>query len=230
MEQGKFIVIEGTDGSGKGTQIAPLAEKLRSNGRQTEIIDFPQYSDNLWGQMVGQFLKGDFGDINALPAKYAALPYMLDRLVAKPKIEKWLSEGKVVLSNRYMTSNLAFMGAKAPDNERQELIEWLKEAEYGTNKIPQPDLVVLLNVTPELSHAMVAKKEERDYMKGSEKVRDIFEDNIDFQIKVARVYMDLAKTEPNWAVIDCLKDKQMRPIPEITAELIKTLQQKGIIE
>jgi dTMP kinase len=229
IKKGKLIVIEGTDGSGKGTQIKPLAEYLKKQGQKVEIIDFPQYADNMWGQMVGQFLKGDFGDIDALPPKYAALPYMLDRLVAKPKIEKWLSQGKVVLSNRYMTSNLAFMGAKAKD-KRDETIEWLKQAEYETNKLPQPDLVVLLNVTPELSHSMVAKKEERDYMKGSKNVRDIFEDNVAFQTQVAGVYMHLAKTEKNWKVIDCLNGKDMKPIPEITEELINALKEKKIIK
>ncbi len=228
IKKGKLVVIEGTDGSGKGTQIKSLMNMLTSRNISSEVIDFPQYSDNLWGEMVGQFLKGEFGEIDALPPKYAALPYMLDRLVAKPKIEQWLSEGKLVLSNRYMTSNLAFMGAKA-GTERDETIAWLKNAEYDTNKLPVPDLVILLNVTPELSHSNVAKKEARDYMKGSEKVRDIFEDDVNFQTKVAEVYLHLAKTEPNWEVINCLEGTKMRSIESITNDLVKTLEERNII-
>ena len=227
-ERGKLVVIEGTDGSGKGTQIKSLVSCLTTRNIPAEVIDFPQYADNLWGEMIGQFLKGDFGEIDALPPKYAALPYMLDRLVAKPKIEKWLDEGKLVLSNRYMTSNLAFMGAKA-GSARDETISWLKKAEFETNKLPIPDLVILLNVTPELSHSNVAKKEERGYLKGSEKVRDIFEDDVNFQTKVAEVYLHLAKTEPNWTVIDCLEKGEMRQIENITDDLLKQLEEKKII-
>ena len=228
-KRGKLIVIEGTDGSGKGTQIKPLAEYIHKNDGKVEIVDFPQYADNFWGEMVGQFLKGDYGDIDALPPQYAALPYMLDRLVAKPKIEKWLSQGYIVIANRYATSNQAFMAAKAPDGERQKLIDWMKKAEYVGNKLPIPDLVVLLNVTPELSHSNVAKKEARAYLKGS-KVRDIFEDDLDFQKRVAAVYLHLAKTEKNWEVITCLEGEKMRPIEDITEDLINTLKKKGIMK
>lgn len=227
-ERGKFIVIEGTDGSGKGTQIKPLAEHLTNIGEHVEIIDFPQYTDNLWGGMIGKYLKGEFGSLYQIDPHYAALPYMLDRIVAKPKIKNWVNNGKFVIANRYAPSNLAFMAAKMPDRKaRDEFIKWMEQAEYDENKIPRENMVLLLNVTPDLSQKNVDKKAQRGYL--GNKKRDIHEDDINYQRKVAEVYLHLGKTHPHWQVIDCMEGQDMKPPEVITQLLVDALVKKGII-
>lgn len=226
-ERGKFIVIEGTDGSGKGTQIKPLVEHIRAGGQSVQVIDFPRYNDNVWGQLVGRYLKGEFGGLNIDP-HLAALPYVLDRVLAAPLINGWLDQGDLVVANRYATSNLAFMAAKLPREEWDPYIEWLEKAEYQETGIPKEDLVMLLNVTPSVSHNNVAKKDQRDYL-GGDKVRDIHEDDLDYQAKVARVYLHLADTRPHWRAIQCMEGDKLKEPDTITQMLIETLSKDGII-
>ncbi len=60
MQRGKFIVIEGLDGSGKGVQTNLLIERLRKEGYQVEMADFPQYG-NWSAAFVERYLRGEFG-------------------------------------------------------------------------------------------------------------------------------------------------------------------------
>lgn len=226
-ERGKFIVIEGTDGSGKGTQIRPLVEYATVRGNAVQVIDFPRYKDNVWGELVGRYLKGEFGGLDIDP-HLAALPYVLDRVLAKPLIEQWLSKGNLVIANRYASSNLAFMGARLPEEERDKYIDWLEKAEYKENKIPREDLVLLLNVTPHISHHNVGKKAQRAYL--GDKARDIHEDNLGYQSTVAKVYLHLAQTRSHWRVVECMDGDKMKPQDEITTQLIATLAKEGILK
>lgn len=107
MKKGKFIVIEGTDGSGKKTQLDLLQKKLKKYYKKLLIIDFPRYYDSIWGKMVGEFLISKYGKFETIDPHLAALIYMIDqytwsRDIGKPFIEK----GGLILSNRYFTSNV----------------------------------------------------------------------------------------------------------------------------
>lgn len=227
IKKGKFIVIEGTDGSGKGTQIKPLVEYIKTKGQMVQIIDFPRYDDNVWGKLVGRYLKGEFGGLNIDP-HLAALPYVLDRVLAKPLIDGWLEKGNLVIANRYASSNLAFMAAKLPRGQWNSFIGWLEKAEYEENKIPKEDLVMLLNVTPSVSHKNIEKKGKRKYL--GEEVKDIHENNLDYQSKVAKVYLHLAKNRSHWRVIQCMDRDKLKDPGVITEMLIETLSKEGFIK
>ncbi len=134
--KGHFFVIDSTDGSGKGTQIKLLNKYFKENGISSETVDFPRYEDNIYGQMVGDYLKGKFGSVQEVDPYLASLMYAGDRLLAKPLVEKHLTGGKIVMANRYVSSNKAFMSAKLPVGERQKFIDWIDRLEYKTNTIP----------------------------------------------------------------------------------------------
>ena len=87
MKKGFFIVIDGTDGSGKATQTKLLAEKLKKSGRKVKTIDFPQYENNFFGKMVGRYLSGEFGKSSEVSPYLASILYAGDRFEEKEPIE-----------------------------------------------------------------------------------------------------------------------------------------------
>ncbi|MGH9702977.1 MAG: dTMP kinase, partial [Candidatus Acidiferrales bacterium] len=103
---GKFIAIEGIDGSGKRTQLDLLDAELSRRGIAHVRVSFPRY-ESFFGSMVGQFLNGEFGTLDKVDPHFSALLYASDRLEAKPELMGHLQSGAVVLSDRYIGSNLA---------------------------------------------------------------------------------------------------------------------------
>jgi dTMP kinase len=122
---GVFIVIEGTDGSGKGTQFNRLAERLTGEGYDVATFDFPQYDQDS-SHFVREYLNGKYGTAEEVGPYTGSLFYALDRYEAAPKIRKALEEGKVVLANRYVGSNMAHQGTKFRHaEERRGYFIWL---------------------------------------------------------------------------------------------------------
>src|SRR5580700_9400291 len=111
---GKFIVIEGTDGSGKGEQTIRLVKRLKDSGQAVTPFDFPRYMEaSAW--FVSQYLNGSFGTIEEVGPRTASLFYALDRYAASPDIRAALARGETVVSNRYVGSNLGHQGSKFSD-------------------------------------------------------------------------------------------------------------------
>src|SRR3989344_5283279 len=110
-KRGKFIVIEGTDGSGKGEQTLRLVKRLKNTGYNVVSFDFPRYSEpSSW--FVVEYLKGAFGTLKEINPRTASLFYALDRYAAAPQIRSAIKAGKIVISNRYVASNLGHQGSK----------------------------------------------------------------------------------------------------------------------
>ncbi|MEK7097993.1 MAG: thymidylate kinase, partial [Patescibacteria group bacterium] len=135
QKKGKFIVIDGTDGSGKTTQLGLLAERLKNLGHLVEIADFPQYNTKSAG-LVEEYLSGKYGSADEVGPYRASIFYACDRYDASFKIRKWLEEGKIVISNRYVTANMGHQGGKIDgEKERKEYFDWLYNLEYETFSI-----------------------------------------------------------------------------------------------
>jgi len=118
-----FIVLDGTDGSGKTTQATLLVERLRKEGHMVETADFPQYEQ--WSAAFAErYLRGEFGSALEVGAKRSSLFYALDRYAASFQIRSWLKEGKIVISNRYVSANKGHQLGKLRAEERKEFLAW----------------------------------------------------------------------------------------------------------
>ena len=111
MQKGFFIVIEGTDGGGKKTQQDLLKKNLEGRGFEVEIFDFPRYGERSCA-MVEDYLNGRFGFLDEIGPRIASIFYAVDRFATKKKIEEAINNGKIVISNRYVSSNQGYQGAK----------------------------------------------------------------------------------------------------------------------
>src|SRR5436305_1652515 len=160
--RGKLIAIEGIDGSGKRTQVELLASALRAMGHSVCATGFPQY-ESWFGNMVGQFLNGELGPLETVDPHFTALLYAGDRFEAKPKIQAALNEGKVVLIDRYIGSNLAHQSARAPAEKRDAFRRWIEHLEYNIYDLPREDLILYLRVPPAEAQKLVTQKSQRTY-------------------------------------------------------------------
>ncbi len=229
-KKGKLIVIEGSDGAGKATQLKLLNDYLREENYKVQSIDFPRYYDSFYGKMVAQFLRGEFGTLKEVDPHLASLLYALDRGQAKEQMELWLKNGEFVLSNRYATSNLAHQSAKLSSKKRKQFINWDLELEYKINGIPKEDIVIYLYVPYKISRKLVAQKtqEVRAYAKG--KKRDIHEKDIKFMKNSEDAYLRLVKQFPHWIKITCVDKKgNLKSREEIHEEVKKVLKSKKIL-
>ena len=197
---GKFIVIEGTDGSGKATHLALAVEKLRGEGRAVEVMDFPQYGQKSAGA-VEEYLNGKYGGVQEVSPYTDSLFYAVDRYDASFKIRAALNEDKIVLSNRYVLSNAAHQGSKIKnEKERALFLDWLHKTEYGILNLPRPDAILFLHVPAEIGYELVLQKSAREHLQG--KKRDIHEQNLEYLKTVEQTYLTLAKHDPGITTIE----------------------------
>src|SRR5215469_12831680 len=159
---GKLIAIEGIDGSGKRTQLELLEKALAARGLLTYSTGFPLYQ-SFFGKMVGRFLNGDFGDVESLDPRLTATLYAGDRFEAKSSLCSALEQGRIVLVDRYIGSNLAHQTARVPPTERNEFINWVEHLEYNIYGLPREELVLYLRVPPAEAQALIARKSARSY-------------------------------------------------------------------
>lgn len=212
MSKGAFIVIDGIDGSGKTTQIELLKKALASKGVPLQAISFPRYGDNKYTDQIEKYLRGEESfDPYTISKAYAA-----DRLLAKPQIEAWLKQGKLVVANRYVSASKAHLGAKLPEGEDKVFFKWLDQLEYKRNALPKEDLTILLSVDPKTGqqNALKAKK------------KDINEHDLKHLEEAAEIYLELSKSEPNWVVVECMANGKMKSPEQIHKEILDILQRK----
>jgi len=214
--RGKFIVIEGTDGAGKGTQAELLIDAMRQFSTVT-YFDFPRYTESVFGQVIGRALNGEFGNFLELNPYLSSLPYMLDRASARDPMCKALEQGHIVC-NRYTTSSIAFQSSKLPLDKRNEFITFVESAEYGELGIPKPDLILFLYVSAVVSDKLVEKKAQRSYIGKGQK--DLHEQDRNYQTAVAETYHTLARWRPDWHVIDCMDGDGILPVEKIHQKIL----------
>lgn len=212
-KQGLFIVLEGIDGSGKTTQIEVLRKYLDEKNIPYEVISFPQYGKNEYAEKIYLYLSGKFVEVNQYSIAKA---YASDRKTVREQISNWLENGKLVIANRFVSSSKAHMGANLPDEKREEFFKWLDQLEYETNGMPKPDLTILLNVDPKVGQENALKDHKVD----------LHEKSIEHETKAAQIYLELSKNEPNWMVVNCMENGQMRSKQEIHQEIVDVLKSK----
>ncbi len=226
-KRGHFIVFEGTDGSGKATQVKLLRAELQRKGVKHQVIAFPRYGGNPYSKLISNYLNGDFGEVDEVNNYLISLAYAGDRFLAKEIINDWLDQGYLVIADRYVSSNKAFMGAKLPKDKRQEFIDWLDDLEYSINGIPREELTLFLNVPVDLTFKNVAQKGGRDYLKNQ--THDIHERNLNYQEETRKVYLGISEIEPGWEVINCIIKDKMIDRQTIHSQIKQILSNKEII-
>ena len=220
-----LIVLEGLDGAGKSTQVRKLKEYLGRRCGALEYIHFPRYDAPVYGDLIGRFLRGDFGSNESVHPQLVALLFAEDRHGAAPAIREALAAGKTVLLDRYVYSNIAYQCAKLPSlDERRRLRDWIFNTEYGEFNLPEPDLNLFLDVPigfVEQSLSQQRSGADRSYLSGAQ---DIHEASIAFQRDVRSMYVAETLRDSHFIRIDCSDAQgQMLPPEDIFAKVQSTI-------
>ena len=211
-----LIVIEGVDGSGKGTQAQQLTERLTATGRRVRLLSFPRYRETLFGHAIGDFLNGRFGQLNEVHPFLASVLYAADRYESKSVLTEALEQSDVVVCDRYVPSNLAHQGAKLDGAEREELLRTIERIEFDVFALPRPSLVVLLDVPVEIAQLNIAAKKPRSY---TDKAADLQEADADYLQRVRDVYLQLASADSLWQRVESARAGEQRSIAEIGEDI-----------
>ncbi|MBC8388448.1 MAG: hypothetical protein H8E13_10430 [Actinobacteria bacterium] len=218
MKKGKFIVLEGTDGSGKTVQFQHLFDRLIKQKIDVRTLDFPRYGKPS-SYFVEQYLKGNYGSWEEVGAYRASLFYALDRFATSSKVKKWLKQGKIVLSNRYVGSNLGHQGVKIKGRAgRERFFKWVNELEYKILYLPKPDINIFLHMPAKIAYSLVDNKGKREYL-GCKK-RDIHEQDI-FHIKQAeKVFCEVVKLFPKeFTTVECVEKGKLLSIEKVEEKI-----------
>ena len=211
---GKLIVIEGTDGSGKSTQFRLLSQHLEEENIAFKHLVFPRYQEES-SALIRMYLGGQFGsnpsDVNA----YAASSfYAVDRYASyKMDWGQWYEEGGLVLSDRYTTSNAVHQASKEPEDKRQDFLGWLYDFEYSKLGLPQPDLVIYLDMPTDFTEKLMRSREQK-----TGTTADIHEKDLAY-LATCRETGRYAANFYGWNVINCVENGQMRSIEDIHQEI-----------
>lgn len=221
-QPGTFLVIEGTDGSGKGTQFKLLKEYLETEGYDVAYFDFPQY-DHPSSYFAREYLNGKYGTAEEVGPYTGSLFFSLDRYESARKIREALDAGKVVLANRFTGSNMAHQGTKFNNAEqRRGYFIWLDNLEFEMLQIPRPDLSVVLRVPAEIAQTLVDKKEARSY---TDKKRDIHEADLSHLQRSVAVYDDLCELFPkDFLRLDCVRSGNLLSIEQVHKLLVEKVK------
>lgn len=226
-----LIVIEGLDGAGKSTQIKLLQEYFSSKRLEYRYLHFPRTDAPYFGEMISRFLRGEFGSLGEVNPYIVALLYAGDRKDAADLISGWIKQGRYVLLDRYVYSNIAYQCAKIDDsNKRRELKEWIFSLEFDHFAIPRPSVNIFLDVPfsfTEKSLRTGRSGDDRTYLNGN---KDIHESSMLFQSRVREEYLATSETDTTLKIIDCTgKSGEMLPAEDIHQQIIELLKINKLI-
>lgn len=187
--RGKFISVEGLDGCGKSTQVRLLARWLRRMGHEVVVTEEP--TDGPIGRIIRMVVAGGF----KVPVAAEALLFAADRLHHVERvIAPAVSSGKVVISDRYIASSLAYQSARGLP------LRWVMKI---NEMAPEPDLMILIDVPAEVTARRINRSRRPDG----------FERDLELQKKVRQVYLNIARRY-KMKVID-----GNRPVDEVQEDI-----------
>ena len=218
MAKGKLIVIEsGSDASGKATQTEKLYNRLLEEGYKVRTVSFPSY-DKEHSSLVKMYLNGDFGKkAEDVDCYVASTFFTVDRYASyKTLWGSFYEEGGIILCDRYTTSNMVHQAAKLTEGEKDKFLEWLWDFEFNLYKLPKPDLVLFLNVTPKVTASLMQNRPSK--IDGGNQ-KDIHERDEEYLRKSYENALYVAN-KYNWTKINCVLNEKMRTIDSIHEELL----------
>lgn len=221
--KGKFFVIEGTDGSGKTEQFKRLLKRVRRAGYPVATFDFPQYRKPS-AYFVTEYLNGRYGGWKEVGPYKASLFYAMDRFDVGGKLRAAVAKGNIVVSNRYVSSNMGHQGAKIADpRERKKFFRWLYDLEYRILGLPKPDCILVLHVPARVAQKLVDRKGSREYVKGVK--RDLHEADIGHLLQAERTYLEMVRMFPrDFKLVECVERGRLLSIPEVHERIWKVVR------
>lgn len=213
---GKLIVFEGTDGSGKATQAALLCQYLQKESIPFRKVDFPRYGQPS-AAMVQEYLNGKLGkkpeDVNAYAA---SMFYAMDRYASyKQDWGEFYQQGGLIVADRYTTSNAVHQASKLAKEEQKKFLEWLFQLEYELLGLPEPDLVLYLDMPIEITERMMRQRETDTGTHA-----DIHEQNESY-LRRCRDNAKAVVQACGWTVVDCARHETPRTPEEIHEEVLR---------
>lgn len=174
----KIIAFEGIDGCGKTTMLKKVTSILQQHNKTFKVLDFPRYTDSIFGEYIGKFLNGDLRK----PDSYSfILWYALDRFDALKKIKETGENFDFLLCNRFTLSSLAF--------QKIEIWNQIENIENNILCIPIPDRYYVLDIDPSIAVKRNLEKAERVYVNGL----DINEKDYNLQEAARNNYLLLSR-------------------------------------
>ena len=219
---GKLFVIDGTDGSGKQTQLEKLKERLEREKIDYKSVSFPNYESES-SALVKIYLNGELAeDPKEISPYIASTFYAADRYITfKKEYEKYYKSGGIILADRYTTSNMVHQAGKIKDDtEREKFLNWLWDFEFNLYGLPVPTQVFFLNMPTEYALKLM---ENRKNKITQEEKKDIHERNPEHMIDAYNEACKLSK-KYNWKEIQCVKNKEIRTIEDIHEEIYQEIK------
>lgn len=175
--KGKIIVIDGMDAVGKNTQSILLCKKLQEQGHKVKLFSFPNYQDDS-SFFIKKFLNGEYKDINN--PYTISLFYAVDRAITFIReIKEKYDQGYIIILDRYYISSILYQLHNLKEyTDKMLYMQYIGIVEVEGNKLPIPDMTIILYAQPEVSDRLLNKRYNNDDSK-----RDINE-NINTQRQV----------------------------------------------
>lgn len=221
---GKLFVIDGTDGSGKQTQLEKLMQRFKQEGIEFQKISFPRY-ENPSSSLVKMYLGGEFGqNAKEISPYIASTFYAADRYAAyKTEFGEYYQKGGIVLADRYTTANMVHQAGKIKDpKERKKFLDWLWDFEFNLYGIPVPTEVFFLNMPPD--YAMKLMENRKNKITNQDQ-KDIHERDKNHIIDSYNAACELVNTY-HWYEVKCVKNNQIRTIEDIHEEIFAEIRRK----
>lgn len=214
---GKLFVIDGTDGSGKQTQLEKLKMKFSEEGIDYKLVSFPNYESNS-SALVKMYLSGEFGeDAKSISPYIASTFYAADRYATfKKEYEDYYKEGGIILADRYTTANMVHQAGKINDKEeREKFLNWLWDFEFNLYGLPVPTEVFFLKMPPDTALELIKNRENKFT---HEVQKDIHERDKNHIIDSYNAACYVAE-KYNWYTVECVKDGEVRTREDIHEEI-----------
>jgi dTMP kinase len=200
-QKGTFVVFEGIDGSGKSTVARLVYEALSAEMRERVVLT-AEPTDSFIGKAVRQANECRADELAE------ALLFVADRAEHTRQIRSWLSQGMVVLSDRYYASTIAYQGALLKDRMggAKRAVEWLKAMNEPV--IVRPDLTLLLTVSVKTAVERLRTR------KGLTKFEDLH-----YLGDVDLIYRGLCMEDPSFNTLDA-----SMPAEHVAAEALGVIK------
>ncbi len=155
---------------------------------------------------------------NEVDPYLTSLLYAGDRWEAKNRMHEWLEDGNIVISNRYVCSNMAHQGAKISDAvERRNFYKWIEKLEHEVYAVPKADFTVYLHVPVEVSRELIKTRLKES--EGLKSKMDLHEEDTGYLKRVRDAYVELAESDINWCTIECAGSNQIKSKEVISEEI-----------